>query len=67
LYTTYARGRAASELSLILGRDALTEEERRLVLFAEEFERRFINQDRNEHRPIEKTLDIGLDLLSRFE
>jgi len=67
LYTTYARGRAAAELSLILGRDALTEAEQKLVVFAENFEQRFINQGRNEHRPIEKTLDIGLEVLRTVE
>ncbi len=67
LYTTYARGRAASELSLILGRDALTEVEQKLVTFAENFEQRFVNQGRNEHRPIERTLDIGLELLGTLE
>ena len=31
--------------------------------FGEEFEKRFINQDENEQRTIEQTLDLGWELL----
>jgi len=67
LYAAYSRGRNAMNLALVLGRDALTEEERRYLAFAEAFEKRFIDQGRNEYRPIDKTLDLGIELLKMVE
>ena len=44
LYAAYARGRRAKELALILGEDALTEEEKKFYDFVDNMERRFIRQ-----------------------
>lgn len=67
IYAAYSRGRNAMNLALVLGRGALTEEERRYLAFAEAFEKSFMKQGRNEHRPIDKTLDLGLGLLKMVE
>lgn len=64
LFAAYARGRDAKELAIVLGESALTETDRTFVKFSDEFERRFVQQGRDEDRSIEQTLSIGWDLLS---
>ncbi|MCK4778057.1 MAG: V-type ATP synthase subunit B [Actinomycetia bacterium] len=62
LFAAYARGREARELMIILGESALSEEDRKFVIFAEEFENRFISQGEYENRAIEDTLALGWEL-----
>jgi V/A-type H+-transporting ATPase subunit B len=64
LFSAYAEGLRNKELSSILGEETLTSEERQYVKFAEAFEKRFINQGVDEERSIDKTLDLGLEVLS---
>lgn len=64
LYAAYARGRQAKELALILGEDALTEEDKKFYDFVDNMEQRFIQQDEYENRTIEQTLDLGWELLA---
>jgi len=64
LYAAYAEGRDLRALVAVVGEEALTERDRRYLEFADAFERRFVNQGRDEDRPIEKTLDLGWELLS---
>ncbi len=63
LFSAYARGKEAKELSAILGEAALTETDRKFAHFAEEFEKRYINQGFDCNRTIEETLDLGWSLL----
>ncbi|MBE3519433.1 MAG: V-type ATP synthase subunit B [Firmicutes bacterium] len=64
LSDAYDRGKEARELAVVLGEAALTPTDRLFLKFADEFERRFIKQGPNENRPIEKTLDLGWELLA---
>jgi len=64
LFSSYARGKEAKELSAILGESALTDNDKIFAKFAGEFEKRYVNQGYEENRSIIKTLDIGWDLLS---
>jgi len=64
LYMSYSEGIRARSLARIIGELSLSERERRYLRFADEFERRFVNQGVYENRPIEKTLEIAWDLLS---
>lgn len=64
LFAAYARGKEAKELSAILGDSALTPVDRLYAKFAEEFERKYINQGFDENRSIEQTLQIGWELLT---
>jgi V/A-type H+-transporting ATPase subunit B len=64
LLSAYAEGLRSKELSMILGEEALTAEERKHVKFSEIFERKFINQGAYEERSIDETLDLGLEVLS---
>ncbi len=63
LFSAYARGKDAKELSAILGEAALSDVDILYAKFAEEFEKQYIDQGFNENRSIEQTLDIGWKLL----
>ncbi|MEM0358757.1 MAG: V-type ATP synthase subunit B [Hadesarchaea archaeon] len=64
LYAAYAEGRDLRALVAVVGEEALTERDKKYLEFADAFERRFVNQGRDEDRSIEKTLDLGWELLS---
>lgn len=64
LYAAYAEGSDLRDLVAIVGEDALSERDRKFLYFADEFEKQFIAQDRNEDRTIVQTLTIGWSLLS---
>jgi V/A-type H+-transporting ATPase subunit B len=64
LYASYARGRNARDLAVVLGESSLSDIDRLYLKFADEFESRFISQGRYEDRSFEETLDIGWDLIS---
>jgi V/A-type H+-transporting ATPase subunit B len=63
LFSSYARGREAKELMVVLGEEALTPTDRLYAKFSDEFEARYINQGFYENRSIEETLDLGWELL----
>ncbi|MDE6293406.1 MAG: V-type ATP synthase subunit B, partial [Clostridiales bacterium] len=63
LFSAYARGKDAKELSSILGEAALSDVDKLYARFAEEFEKQYINQSFTVNRTIEETLDIGWRLL----
>jgi len=66
LYASYARGKEAQELSVILGESALTDIDKIYFKFAEDFEREYVSQGEYENRTIEETLNLGWKLLSIF-
>ncbi len=63
LYACYAQGLDIRELALVMGEATLSEIDRKYLRFANEFERNFVSQGRNEDRPVEETLNIGWKLL----
>lgn len=63
LFSCYARGKECKELSAILGESALSETDKLYAVFAEAFEREYINQGFTTDRSIEQTLNIGWKLL----
>jgi V/A-type H+-transporting ATPase subunit B len=63
LFSAYAQGKEAAELSLILGEAALSPLDRLYLEFSKEFEDRFLRQGEDENRSIEQTLGIGWGLL----
>jgi V/A-type H+-transporting ATPase subunit B len=67
LYAAYARGKEMQELATIMGEAALTDEDKKYMKFANEFEARYISQDYYENRTVKQTLDLGWELLSMFE
>lgn len=66
LYYAYAEGRGLRDLVAVVGEEALTGRDKLYLQFSDRFERSFINQGPYEDRDIEKTLDIGWELLSAF-
>ena len=63
LFSAYARGKEAKELSTILGEATLTEIDKKYAHFADEFENKYVSQGFNTNRSINETLDIGWELL----
>ena len=63
LFFSYARGKDAKELMVVLGEAALTPVERLYAKFSDAFEKQYINQGFYENRTIEETLDLGWSLL----
>lgn len=64
LYAAYTAGREARELAVILGEAALSDADKAFAKFAEEFDKRYVNQGYYTNRSIEETLNIGWELLS---
>ncbi|MCM8785643.1 MAG: V-type ATP synthase subunit B [Candidatus Omnitrophica bacterium] len=63
LFASYARGKEAEELAMILGEAALTESDIAHLSFSRKFEEEFINQGLDENRTIEQTLNLGWKLI----
>ncbi len=63
LYALYARGDDLRRLVAIIGEDALSQDERRVLAFAGRFETAFVHQG-SQQRNIETTLDLAWELLS---
>lgn len=66
LYYAYAEGRGLRDLVAVVGEEALTGRDKLYLQFSDRFERGVINQGPYEDRDVEKTLDIGWELLSAF-
>ena len=64
LYAAYPAGREARELAVILGEAALSDADKAFAKFAEEFDKRYVNQGYYTNRSIEETLNLGWELLS---
>ena len=63
LFASYAGGKEARELAVVLGESSLDDSDRAHLKFADEFEKQFINQGENTERTIEESLDLGWKLL----
>jgi V/A-type H+-transporting ATPase subunit B len=64
LYSLYAQGRDLRRLIAVVGEGSLSGSDRRILEFAEAFERRFVSQ--SERRSLTETLDIAWELLEGF-
>jgi V/A-type H+/Na+-transporting ATPase subunit B len=65
LYKYYARGRDTRRLEAIVGREGMTEKDRKMLDFAGSFEKEFVGQG-SVRRTIYETLDAGTGLMRRF-
>jgi len=59
------RGRELRRLTSIVGEQALSDDDRAVLGFVDDFERRFVGQGA-QRRSIEQTLDLAWELLARF-
>ena len=64
IYAAYSDGKAAKELSIVLGESALSDIDKEFARFADLFEKEYVNQGFDTNRTIEETLDIGWKLLA---
>jgi len=67
LFASYAEGKDVRGLVAIVGKEALSERDKRMLEFADRFEQEFIRQGAEEDRPIEQTLEVGWKLLATLE
>ncbi|MBN1134250.1 MAG: ATP synthase subunit B [Methanosarcinaceae archaeon] len=66
LYAGYAEGLDLRGLVAIVGKEALSERDQKILEFADLFEDRFVRQGRDEDRSIEDTLKVAWDILSEL-
>src|SRR5947209_12193048 len=67
LYAAYAEGKDVRGLVAIVGKEALSDRDRKMLEFADRFEQEFIRQGAEEDRTIEQTLEIGWALLATLD
>ena len=67
LYAAYAEGKDVRGLVAIVGKEALSDRDRKMLEFADRFEQEFIQQGSEEDRPIAQTIDIGWNLLATID
>jgi V/A-type H+-transporting ATPase subunit B len=65
LYVHYAEGRDLRRLEAIVGREGLSDADKRMLDFADAFEREVVNQG-PARRTVVETLDLSRALLERF-
>ena len=66
LFSSYAKVQDAKSLASVIGEDELSASDKRLLQFGKDFEAKFISQSPYEDRSIQKTLDLGWELLSEL-
>ncbi len=66
MYAAYAEGKDLRGLVAIVGKDALSDRDKKLLEFADMFEDRFVRQGVDEDRDIETTLNIAWDMLAEL-
>lgn len=64
LFASYSHVQEVRNLASVIGEEELTELDRRYMRFGEFYEHSFVNQDFNEERSIEQTLDLAWEALS---
>jgi V/A-type H+-transporting ATPase subunit B len=64
LFSAYAQGKQAKELSVILGESALSDADKLYAKFSDAFEERYVAQGFGTNRTVEETLTLGWELLT---
>ncbi len=64
LFSAYSKVQEVRALATVIGEEELGPQDRKYMEFGREFEARFLTQDYDENRTIEKTLDLGWEMLS---
>ena len=66
-YAAYAEGKDLRGLVAIVGKDALSERDRKFLDFADLFEKKIVRQGRDEDRDIETTLNLMWEILANLD
>ncbi len=64
LYAAYAHVQDVRALASVIGEEELYSVDQQYLEFGRAFEQKFVNQELNDNRTIERTLDVGWQLLS---
>ena len=64
LFASYSHVKDVRNLASVIGEEELTEVDHRYIKFGDFFEHKFLNQNFDEDRSIEQTLDLAWDALS---
>jgi len=67
LYAGYAEGRDLRGLVAVVGEEALSERDKKILKFAESFEKTFVRQGKKEDRSILDTLEIAWKMFTSLE
>ena len=62
LFSSYSKVQDVRALAKVIGENDLSDMDRLYLKFGDEFEKRFINQNKDERRNISETLDLGLEI-----
>ena len=65
LYASYAKGKELRELMAVVGEAALSDTDKKYLVFGERFEKEFVAQG-DKNRSIIETLDLGWELLTEL-
>lgn len=63
LFASYSKVQEVRALAQIIGAEDLSENDKKVLEFGEQFEKRFLTQRFDENRNIDETLDLGWELL----
>lgn len=66
LYAKYAIGKDALSMKAVVGEESLSKEDKMSIEFLNRFEKEFINQDKDENRTIDQSLDLAWSILNDF-
>jgi V/A-type H+-transporting ATPase subunit B len=66
LYAGYAEGKDLRGLVAIVGKEALSDRDKKFLEFADIFEDRFVRQGKEEDRTIDYTLNLGWELIAEL-
>ena len=63
LYESYSKVQDVRNISQIVGEDDLSDVDKKYLQFGDEFERRFLAQDKDDNRELDESLDLGWEIL----
>ena len=63
IYESYSKVQDVRNISQIVGEDDLSDVDKKYLKFGDEFERKFLAQEKNENRELEESLDLGWEIL----
>ena len=64
LYESYSKVQDVRNISQIVGEDDLSDVDKKYLEFGEEFENRFLSQEKSENRDLDESLDLGWEILN---
>ena len=67
IFASYSKVQDVRALAKVLGENDLSDDDKKYLEFGEMFENEYLNQDSNENRDINQTLDIALEILKLLD